>query len=97
MLNVVFRDTGYIVDSVLIALFWATPLIYPMSQVPGVGHTLMHLNPMATIVETVRVVVMEGALPPTSILIAATGGSFGVLLFGALVYRLFAPIVSDHV
>lgn len=97
VLNVVFRDTGYIVDSVLIALFWATPIIYPMSRVPGVGHTLMHFNPMATLVEAVRVIVIEGAVPPGNILIAASGGSFGVLLFGAVVYRFFAPVVSDHV
>ncbi|GAB5548315.1 MAG: hypothetical protein SangKO_080750 [Sandaracinaceae bacterium] len=97
VLNVIFRDTGYIVDSILIALFWATPIIYPMSRVPGIGHTLMHLNPMATIVEAVRVIVIEGTSPPDNILIALFGGSFGVLLFGVVVYRLFAPVVSDHV
>lgn len=97
VLNVIFRDTGYIVDSVLIALFWATPIIYPMSQVPGLAHALMHLNPMATIVEAIRVIVIQGQVPPPWIMIAMVGGSFGVLVFGALVYRLFAPVVSDHV
>lgn len=97
VLNVVFRDTGYIVDSVLIALFWATPIIYPMNRVPGIGHTLMHLNPIATVIEAIRVVVMEGALPPASILVAALLGSFATLIVGVVVYRLFAPHVSDHV
>lgn len=97
VLNVIFRDTGYIVDSVLIALFWATPIIYPLSRVPGIGHTLMHLNPMATIVEAVRVIVIQGAMPSPMLMLAVVGGCFGTLLFGAGVYRLFAPVVSDHV
>jgi len=57
----------------------------------------MHLNPMATIVEALRVIVIEGAVPPASILLAATLGAFGVLALGVIVYRLFAPVVSDHV
>ncbi len=97
VLNVIFRDTGYIVDSVLIALFWATPIIYPLSRVPGLGHALMHLNPMATIVESVRVIVMQGETPSGWLMLSVFGGCFGTLLLGALVYRLFAPVVSDHV
>lgn len=97
VLNARFRDTGYVVDSVLIAMFWATPIIYPMSRVPGVGHALMHANPMATIIEALRVIVIEGAAPPPAILGAAFGGSLLVLSLGALVHRALAPTVSDHV
>ncbi len=97
VLNARFRDTGYVVDSVLIAMFWATPIIYPMSRVPGLGHTLMHANPMATIVEALRVIVIDGAAPPLTILGAAIAGSLAVLAVGVGVHRALAPTVSDHV
>ena len=97
VLNVLYRDVGYIVDSVLIALFWATPIIYPLERVPGLARTLMHLNPMATIVEALRVIVMDGHAPPLAILGSAGLGSFGILLVGMLVYRVYAHVVSDHV
>lgn len=97
VLNVIFRDTGYIVDSVLIALFWATPIIYPLERVPGVANTVMHLNPMATIVEAVRVIVMRGEVPSFGLMGAVLGGCFGTFFVGVFVYRRFAPVVSDHV
>ncbi|MGE0785830.1 MAG: ABC transporter permease [Sandaracinaceae bacterium] len=97
VLNVVFRDTGYIVDSVLIALFWATPIVYPLSRVPGTLHNVMLCNPMAAIIESLRVIVMEGAAPDAILFLALIGGSLATLAFGALVYRLLAPVVSDHV
>jgi len=72
-------------------------LAFGMSRVPGVGHALMHLNPMATLVEAVRVIVTEGAVPPGEVLVAAPCGAFAVLALGVVVHRAFAPHVSDHV
>ena len=97
VLHVLYRDTNYIVDSALIAAFWATPIIYSLDQVPGVGRTLMHLNPMATIVEALRAVVVRGELPAGSVIWSASLGSLAVLVLGILVYRTFVPAVSDHV
>ncbi|MEZ4226504.1 MAG: ABC transporter permease [Polyangiaceae bacterium] len=97
ILNVVYRDVGYIVNSVLLVLFWATPIIYPFDKVPASYQGFMMFNPMASLIHCVRVIVMQGEFPPARAFWPACAVSFGVLALGGLMYRRFATEVSDHV
>jgi len=97
VLNVVYRDVGYVVNSALVVLFWVTPIVYPMGKLAGLSHKAMLLNPMATLIQCVRVIVLEGAMPPPAILGAAAVSSLAVLISGALLYRRFSGVVADHV
>ena len=54
ILNVVYRDVGYIVNSLLLVLFWATPIVYSSDKVTGTAKTVMMLNPMASLIDCVR-------------------------------------------
>jgi ABC-type polysaccharide/polyol phosphate export permease len=97
VLNVVYRDVGYIVNSALVVLFWATPIMYPLDKISGTARRLMLLNPMASIIECIRDIIMDGRLPPLGVIAAAAGSSCGVLLLGLLLYRRFAREIADHV
>jgi ABC-2 type transport system permease protein len=97
ILNVVYRDVGYIVNSVLLVLFWATPIIYPLHKVPDAYQGWMMLNPMASLIHCIRAIIIEGAFPPGRAFWPALAVSLGVLLLGALVYRRFSSVVADHV
>jgi ABC-type polysaccharide/polyol phosphate export permease len=44
-LTVHFRDIRDILSNLLTFWFFATPIIYPMSQAPAVGRSLLNLNP----------------------------------------------------
>ena len=44
-LTVHFRDIKDILSNLLTFWFFATPIIYPMTQAPGLGRTLLRLNP----------------------------------------------------
>jgi ABC-type polysaccharide/polyol phosphate export permease len=44
-LTVHFRDIRDILSNLLTFWFFATPIIYPMAQAPGMGRTLLNLNP----------------------------------------------------
>jgi ABC-2 type transport system permease protein len=52
--NVRYRDTGHLVELVLLAWFWLTPIVYPTSFVAdrlgSTGFSIYLLNPMANIV-----------------------------------------------
>ena len=52
--NVRYRDTGHLVELVLLMWFWSTPIVYPASTVldrlGSLGETLYLLNPLANVV-----------------------------------------------
>jgi ABC-type polysaccharide/polyol phosphate export permease len=97
VLNVVYRDVGYIVNSALVLLFWATPIIYPLDPMPDSVRRLMLLNPMASLLQCLRDIVIGGRMPPATVLGAATASCLGVLVIGLLIYRRFARQIADHV
>jgi ABC-type polysaccharide/polyol phosphate export permease len=59
MLNVYYRDVGYLVTIVLMLLFYATPIIYPITLVPEEAwglpmRDIVELNPLTQFVEASR-------------------------------------------
>jgi ABC-type polysaccharide/polyol phosphate export permease len=97
VLNVVYRDVGYIVNSSLVVLFWATPIMYPLDRVAGTARRILLLNPMASIIESTRAIVMDGRFPAAGVTAAAAASSGLILLIGLLLYRRFARQLADHV
>jgi ABC-2 type transport system permease protein len=52
--NVKYRDTGHLVELAILAWFWATPIVYPVTLVTGnlgdVAQSIYLANPMTSIV-----------------------------------------------
>lgn len=56
-LNVVFRDTGVILEVLLLAWFFLTPIFYDISDLaPEMASWMYRLNPMAAIVGEYRII-----------------------------------------
>jgi ABC-2 type transport system permease protein len=62
-IHVFFRDLRYILDVILTAWFWLTPIAYSMSLIPKNFLFLYRLNPMTLFVEIYREVLLDGMLP----------------------------------
>ena len=65
-LGVFFRDLGNAVGPLVQLLFFLTPIVYPPSVLdnyPAAGHALRLLNPFVIIVESARLVLIEGQWP----------------------------------
>lgn len=62
-LGVYVRDVQQIVSPVLMALFFATPIFYPMDAIPEALRGFMRMNPLAAIVDSARRVMLYD-LPP---------------------------------
>jgi ABC-2 type transport system permease protein len=75
-LNVVYRDVQYVVDSLMVVLFWASPVIYKAFDAQALTDrtwlfVLYYLNPLAGIFEAYRNVLFYGAAPhPDTFLLA---------------------------
>jgi len=63
-IHVWFRDTQYLLRVALQLLFYLTPIFYQTSAIPERFALLFRLNPMVTIVEGCRDVLLRGTAPP---------------------------------
>ena len=97
VLNVLYRDVGYVVDSILLVMFWATPIVWPLERLPQSIHGVLLLNPVAANLHCMRDVIMKGVFPPLSVFLSAALGSLVLLLIGTVVHRRIDSLVTDHV
>ena len=95
--NVKYRDVRYILPFFTQILMFLTPVIYPLSIVSPINRYIMAINPMTSVIESVRLVFSGGSfIDPLLLLISAI--STGFIFFIGLIYfrrteRFFADIV----
>lgn len=80
MWNLFYRDVKYVFEVVVIVWMFATSVVYPVDLVGGHLGTLMRLNPMTTIVEAYRQVLLLGQWPATGPMLAVA--AFSILFLG---------------
>ena len=76
-LNPRFRDTGIIWSVAITALFYATPVLYPLEIVSGSIARVLALNPLAPIFELARKWVIDPSAPGPA---EAAGGAVWLLV-----------------
>jgi lipopolysaccharide transport system permease protein len=62
-LGVFIRDISYTVALAVQVLFFVTPIFYPLDAIPEPFQTLVRLNPLTSIVENSRRVILWGWMP----------------------------------
>jgi ABC-2 type transport system permease protein len=98
-----FRDTGIIWGVVVTALFYGTPVLYPIDIVSGTLRDLIGLNPLAPIFELARKWVVDPDAPGP---VAASNGGLallvpvvifiGVCALAVWVFRREAPRIAEE-
>jgi homopolymeric O-antigen transport system permease protein len=105
--NVYYRDTVMIMDVVMLAWFFLTPVIYPISSLPtsytvfGVTlnvHRLMYiLNPMASLITAYRDLLYWGYRTDLDFLLRTAATSLVVLAFGYWFFVRFSSRFGEEV
>ena len=72
-LAVFFVDVVDIYGVLMSALFYLTPIIYPISLIPPRFLPLINLNPMTTLINLFRSLIYYGELPAMSVILTAVG------------------------
>ncbi|MBV6451611.1 MAG: hypothetical protein MHPDNHAH_02356 [Anaerolineales bacterium] len=80
-LNVFYRDIRPILTLGLQLWFYASPVIYPLNAVPESLRFLYSLNPMVSVIETYRSILLSQQVPGQMMLLSGVI-AFGVLVFG---------------
>lgn len=85
LLQVFFRDFATLMPIVMQALFWSTPIVYPLQILPEWLQPWMSLNPLLAPVGTVQGLMLGASLPGWEAWIST---ACLVLLSGCMAYRL---------
>ena len=91
-LNVLFRDVEFIVGAALVPWFFLTPIIYSLTNVPGVDahpHVVaaIHwLNPLSPAIEAIRAPLFYGRMPFWGDAVYLAVECVAVLWLGAFVF-----------
>ncbi len=86
-IDVYVRDLEYIINFFISMLFYATPVLYSMDMFPKKIQMLLHLNPMATIIESYRNIFFYQTMPNMIGLLFVFIFSIVLLLIGIKVFK----------
>jgi ABC-2 type transport system permease protein len=106
VLYVRFRDVAIIWAVVAQVLLYLTPILYPINAFEGENKTYEHLlmcNPLSVIFTQIRIWILHEADAPSVVhaaggwlgLLPATIIFFGVIAFGAWIFKREAPRVAE--
>jgi lipopolysaccharide transport system permease protein len=106
-LEVFYRDTHMLMDAVMQAWFFLTPIIYPIKGLPnqvsplGISFNpqvwLFRLNPMASIINTYQDILYNGTLTTLDFLSRTAVTSLIVLVFGYWVFQRYSSQFGEIV
>ncbi len=92
-IHVVLRDVEQALGLVLMAIFYATPIVYPIGMVPEPYRGWLAMNPLAYVVARYRDVFVGGGWQAADLAVLAA--SLVVLVAGLWVFRRLSPYFED--
>ncbi|MDP2342947.1 MAG: ABC transporter permease [Deltaproteobacteria bacterium] len=94
-LQVILRDTGFLVRFALRLGFYACPIIYPVSRVPEGLRSVYELNPLVGILGCFHSIAADETHPSALALTSAVVGAALIFFGGVALFRKSQPTVSD--
>jgi lipopolysaccharide transport system permease protein len=85
-IHVTFRDTQYLLGIILMLGFYLSPIFYSVDRIPVHYQGIYHLNPMVSIIEAYRSILLQGNFPDFTPLFVISLASILLVWFG---YRFF--------
>ena len=95
-LMVVFRDTKNLLAFILMVWMYLTPIMYPISIVPEEYRFLFYINPLTSLVDTFRWVVLgRGTLPSVEYFLVSFVVAVAIWFAGAIAFRSMENKIAD--
>jgi lipopolysaccharide transport system permease protein len=91
-----YRDVTFLIAFGVQLAMYATPVIYPLSHVPGKYRLLFELNPMSAIIESFRALYLGGTIPWMP-LAGAAAVTLVLLLAGVALFNRIEKTFTDTV
>ena len=87
--NVYYRDIAHILQVVLSAWFYFTPIIYALDFIPANRQWLFKLNPIIYVINGFRLAIYYGVLPKWPSIAASFACAFIALFVGFAIFRKY--------
>jgi ABC-2 type transport system permease protein len=92
-----FRDVKHLAEIALAALFWMTPIVYDLTDVPERLRLPILLAPMSPFVSALHDVFYHHALPDASVWAAAFAWSTATFVGGVSLFLTYEDRFAEHV
>lgn len=92
-----YRDLAFLVSFGVQLWMYATPVVYPMSQIPDKWHWLFVLNPMTSVVSTFRYALLGAGEVDAIGLLVSAAVTFLMLLAGMVMFNRVERTFMDTV
>jgi lipopolysaccharide transport system permease protein len=94
-LAVPYRDVNYILPVLLQLLLYATPIAYPVTQIPARFRTVIDLNPLTGLIEGLRWSAVGVRPDHVWSLVWAGAAAVGIAVFGAIFFTRLERNLAD--
>ena len=91
-----FRDVRHFVEIALLMLFWTTPVVYPLSQVPGWLRVPILLSPMSPFILSYHALFFDGVMPDASTWAVAVAYGLTTLALGTVWFVSVEDDLSEY-
>lgn len=85
--TVYIRDLEHIVNVIIMAMFYATPVVYSLDMLPAKYQAILMLNPMTTIINAYRDILFNHQLPNFMHLGVVALVSVGIFALGLFTFK----------
>jgi len=92
---VFFRDVRFVIPLLLQIWMYATPIIYPVSKIPNRLRPYYFLNPMVSIIDGYRRVLLLNQMPQLTQLAYGAGISIVLLVLSYAAFKWMEPTFAD--
>lgn len=96
-LQVFLRDIDQMLAPTMMVLFYATPILFPSSLVPGWLNQVISFNPLVHFIEPIRSSLLNGSFAIGWPDLAIWGGTLGFLYFARALFVRLSPHFEDFV
>jgi ABC-2 type transport system permease protein len=94
--TVFYRDVLHLLEVALPILFWVTPIVYPLSQVPGQWRLLILLSPMSSYIVAYQQIFFYRQWPAPEVFLVAIVYGCGAFLLGLRAFLALQDRLSEQ-
>jgi ABC-2 type transport system permease protein len=94
--NVYYRDVKHLVEVALQMMFWLTPVVYDLNDVPERFRRAMLLSPMSPFIAALHDIFYRQIWPDVTIWLAAAGWGVAMFVGGLMIFLSFEDRLAEQ-